>query len=122
MGPFQFVDLAGFKPKGIKNGGSTVNATRWRRRRLVPAPRRGEPARQGDPGSTEALLSLEDPLLELVKSSALLRAACPVDLACRRLFRKAQRRAERAHARARYELLKQDRKLGTVLAFSGGME
>ena len=107
-------------------GGLHVMLTERHDARRIDRQLEGRCARQGDPGSTEAVLSLEDPLLELVKSSLWLRAGHLGgglgDLAGRRVFRKAQRRAERAHARARYALLKQDRKLGTVLAFSGGME
>jgi preprotein translocase subunit SecA len=38
------------------------------------------------------------------------------------LFDRAQRRAERSHFRARAALLKHDRKLGGLLAFSGNLE
>jgi preprotein translocase subunit SecA len=107
-------------------GGLHVILTERHDARRIDRQLEGRCGRQGDPGSTEALLSLEDPLLELVKSSPLLRASHMAGglgrLASRRVFAKAQGRAERAHARARYELLKQDRKLGVVLAFSGGME
>jgi preprotein translocase subunit SecA len=107
-------------------GGLHVILTERHDARRIDRQLEGRCGRQGDPGSTETLLSLEDPLLELVKSSPALRASHLGGglgrLASRRVFAKAQRRAERAHSRARYELLKQDRKLGVVLAFSGGME
>ena len=48
--------------------------------------------------------------------------SAPGRLAALWLFRAAQRRAERAHFRARRNLLAEDRRLGTLLAFSGGME
>jgi preprotein translocase subunit SecA len=38
------------------------------------------------------------------------------------LFRKAQRAAERLHARMRHDLLKMDEQLGDALAFSGRPE
>ena len=86
----------------------------------------GRCGRQGDPGSTETILSLEDPLLDLVKFNYFLQLATRqgrlghwYGLA---LFYWAQRRAERSHARSRYLLMSQDKKLGTLLAFSGGME
>jgi preprotein translocase subunit SecA len=85
----------------------------------------GRCGRQGDPGTTESILSLEDPLLEIV-GAPILRGLALVGgeatWAADALFRKAQRKAERVHSRARRELVKLDRKLGTLLAFSGGME
>ena len=86
----------------------------------------GRTARRGEPGSTEAILSLEDPLLELAPrgpvrwfagSSKGFRQWC-----ARQLFAIAQRRAEQSHARDRRSVLAQDRRLGTLLAFSGAME
>lgn len=86
----------------------------------------GRCGRQGDPGTAEAFLSLEDPLLEFVEGAALrslARRRIPLARRLRmRLFRQAQRRAERTHSRARRELLKIDRKLGTLLAFTGRTE
>jgi preprotein translocase subunit SecA len=87
----------------------------------------GRCARQGDPGSYEAILSLEDSLLED-------KRAAPLRWVAGHLFHTgsslwtavskiailyAQRRMDRVHARARRELLKQDEKMGTVLSFSG---
>ena len=40
----------------------------------------------------------------------------------RRLFDRAQRKAERLHSRIRRNLLRADEKYGTMLAFSGRME
>ncbi|MEN8205403.1 MAG: preprotein translocase subunit SecA [Pseudomonadota bacterium] len=86
----------------------------------------GRCGRQGDPGSTAAILSLEDPLLELVDNRvirALTRLTGPFEYKGRLLlFRRAQRRAERSHSRVRRKIMKLDRKLGVLLAFSGGME
>jgi preprotein translocase subunit SecA len=39
-----------------------------------------------------------------------------------RLLSWSQRRAEKAHSRARHALLQQDQRLGTMLAFTGGLE
>jgi preprotein translocase subunit SecA len=86
----------------------------------------GRCARAGDPGSTERILSREDALLDLASPwmIRLLRFLPP--LLARRLglalFDRAQRRAERSHFRARAALLKHDRKLGGLLAFSGNLE
>nr|WP_249153743.1 prepilin peptidase [Bradyrhizobium diazoefficiens] len=86
----------------------------------------GRAGRRGEMGSTEAILSLDDSLLELVVRHPLrLLARHPGALghfAARPLFRMAQKRAERAHFRARHALLAEDRRLGNLLAFSGGME
>ncbi len=85
----------------------------------------GRCGRQGDPGTAEAILSLEDPLLEIVKAPALRRLARGngrANWAAGGLFNKAQKKAERVHSRARRDLVKLDQKLGTLLAFSGGME
>ncbi len=86
----------------------------------------GRTARRGEPGSSEAILSLEDALLlaqDRPTARRVARVAGPFGHAlARRLFREAQRQAERSHARARRILLDQDRRLGTVLAFSGKPE
>jgi preprotein translocase subunit SecA len=86
----------------------------------------GRCGRHGEPGVVQAMLSLEDPLLELmhpffVRWTSALPRYCrdPVALF---VFWRAQRRAERAHSSARRALLKQDQKLGVLLAFSGGLE
>jgi preprotein translocase subunit SecA len=86
----------------------------------------GRAGRRGEPGSTETILSLEDPLLDLMPRR-LLRAVAGLGArlgrqTCLVLFGAAQRRAEQAHFRARKALLAEDRRLGTLLAFSGGLE
>jgi preprotein translocase subunit SecA len=83
----------------------------------------GRTARRGEPGSTEAILSLEDPLLELlpVRASGWLGKSASL-LVAPRLFHSAQRRAERLHAQERKNLLMQDKRLGVLLAFSGANE
>ena len=111
-------------PQAVGLGGLHVILTERHDARRIDRQLEGRSGRQGDPGSTEALLSLEDPLLELIKLP-LLRRLGAVDsgrLLGNLLFRLAQKRAERTHARARQQLLLQDRKLGVILAFSGGME
>jgi preprotein translocase subunit SecA len=82
----------------------------------------GRCGRQGDPGSCESILALED---DLVKSFLPLAAAAlgrlprlPAWLGGA-LFRLAQWRAERTHSRARRDLLDLDEYLGDILAFSG---
>ena len=43
-------------------------------------------------------------------------------MAAQLLFRRAQLRAERSHFRMRKDLLAEDRRIGTLLAFTGGHE
>jgi len=86
----------------------------------------GRCGRQGDPGSVETVLSLDDPLLEILGSSRLLRVArlpgWHGQWAGRIAFDRAQDRAERLHSRMRRELVKVDQRLDTLLAFSGRAE
>jgi preprotein translocase subunit SecA len=89
----------------------------------------GRCARQGDPGSCQAIVSLED---ELVKhyGGPLAKVFTYKDenkraisrLVGNLLIRGAQKHAERVHARMRRELLKMDKQMGTALAFSGKYE
>lgn len=86
----------------------------------------GRSGRHGEPGSAEAILSLEDPLLEFSRSR-LLRAAARLpgwigQWAGRAAFDRAQRKAERTHSRMRRELVRHDQRLGNLLAFSGRNE
>jgi hypothetical protein len=82
----------------------------------------GRCGRQGDPGSYEAIVALED---DLVKSFAPLfhdgfaRGGRVPALFGAAVFSLAQWRAERAHSRARRDLLDLDDYLGDILAFSG---
>ncbi len=90
----------------------------------------GRCARQGDPGSCEAILSFEDELTVASFPSWLVqflrrftrreRPAGP--LLSYLLTTLPQRATERAHARLRRNLLKMDEHLGNLLAFSGPPE
>jgi len=85
----------------------------------------GRAGRRGEAGSHQAILSLQDPLLDVLAAPALkMCARLPlIGLAPRqKLFRRAQRRAERSHARMRRDLVRQDQRLGQLLAFTGGLE
>jgi preprotein translocase subunit SecA len=86
----------------------------------------GRTGRRGQPGSSEAILSLEDPLLGLLPRKPLLglarRAGKLGHWYALALFATAQSRAQRSYARDRRNLLAQDKRLGILLAFSGGME
>ena len=90
--------------------------------------RSGRSGRQGEPGCFQAILSLEDPLMEF--DSGLLplsRLAGPAmqtggAWAGRLALILAQRRAERLHARMRADLLRTDQTQTKTLAFSGRPE
>ncbi len=90
----------------------------------------GRCARQGDPGSAEAILSLEDPALVHFYSSAMLNVLAklapgnrPVPESISRLIlRLPQQKNEQEQRRIRKQLMKQDQHLRRVLAFSGKFE
>ncbi|MCP4767155.1 MAG: prepilin peptidase [Gammaproteobacteria bacterium] len=90
----------------------------------------GRCARQGDPGSAESILSLEDPALENCRGSTMLSLVnrlCgqgnPVSgWLCLPILRLAQRRHEAQQSKIRKALMKQDKHLRHVLAFSGRFE
>ncbi len=85
----------------------------------------GRCARQGDPGSCEAILSLDGVLFEDGRGGMLLhlaRAMAPSRLRDRiaaLAIRRAQKRLEAVHARARALLLKDDERQADLVAFSG---
>ena len=92
----------------------------------------GRCARQGDPGLFEAMLSMEDGLVRQLGGrtiagllAKLLRQGSDGQQLGRPgvwLIRHAQRRMEHAHSRVRRALLKMDRQVGKLLAFSGRPE
>jgi preprotein translocase subunit SecA len=106
-------------------GGLHVIATEMHESRRIDRQLYGRAGRQGDPGSFEALVSLEDELSRLYLdggAAAIARralAAGPRSALAYRLVRYAQWRAERGNAAIRRELLKMDEQLGDLLAFSG---
>jgi preprotein translocase subunit SecA len=90
----------------------------------------GRAARQGDPGSSEALLSLEDAILLSVQGGAMerflmawSRSHLPYShRATSAWIRYAQWRTERVQSGIRRHLLKSDRAQSTTLSFSGRPE
>jgi preprotein translocase subunit SecA len=86
----------------------------------------GRSGRHGEPGLAEVILSLEDPLLESTPRFVIsVVAGLPGRFGQwvgRIIFDRAQRRAERSHSRMRRDLVKHDRRLGELLAFSGRTE
>lgn len=111
-----------------EKGGLHVILTERHDSKRIDRQLEGRTARRGEPGSSEAMLSLEDRILEMAQlggtgGTTLARLPGALGrLAARRLFRRAQKRAERDHARARRLLLDQDRRLGTLLSFTGKPE
>jgi len=88
----------------------------------------GRCGRQGDPGTSEAFVSLDDELI-MVHVWKPLRWLAEVTSSTffgkwlgRVLFGRAQRSAQRLHARMRHNLLKMDEQLSESLAFSGRSE
>ncbi len=87
----------------------------------------GRSGRQGDAGSYEAFLSLEDSLLANFGRSGFdraIRRLAPLESGigqrlAQATISRAQRRAERMHRRLRAEVLRADREIADMLAFSG---
>ncbi len=81
----------------------------------------GRTGRQGAPGSFEAILSLDDPLLLNSPYGWLARrlSGWPGGMWLSRL---AQRWAEAVHRRMRHRLLQQDEQVGKLMSFSGRLE
>jgi preprotein translocase subunit SecA len=113
-------------------GGLHVIATERHEARRIDRQLFGRCARQGEPGSCEAIVSLEDELISVhtgklmqTLASALLKGTgntAIVRWLFGALFIKAQKSAERLHARMRRDLLKMDEHIGDRLAFSGRQE
>jgi preprotein translocase subunit SecA len=112
--------------KGVDQlGGLHVIATEMHESRRIDRQLYGRSGRQGDPGSFETLVCLEDELCRLYLgglAGVLVRralAAGPRSALARRLVRFAQWRAERGNAAIRREVLAMDEQLGDLLAFAG---
>jgi preprotein translocase subunit SecA len=113
-----------------ERGGLHVIATQRNEARRIDRQLFGRCGRQGDPGSFEMLLSLED---ELVRAyfpawvESLMTRVGPPPLPIRRwlgdlLTSLPQRAEERRHARTRRNLIQVEEYLEDLLAFSGPME
>ena len=107
------------------NGGLHVILTEFHESGRVDRQLFGRCARQGEPGSVEALVSLEDelfvrhaPMLRKIVL-ALFRGKDIGQAASRLLVKVAQWKAERRDFRVRMSTLKHDRRLQSMLAFSG---
>jgi len=90
----------------------------------------GRCARQGDPGTAEAILSLQDTALEQFYSSTMLKLLallCPGKkpipaLLANRILNLPQIKNEKEQSKMRRILMKQDKQLRRTLAFSGKFE
>ena len=117
-------------PEVARAGGLHVLATERHEAGRIDRQLYGRSGRQGDPGSFETLVSLED---DLMVTSRRLLWRWLADVCVRRgkplhgkfagfLVRQAQLSAEALHVRIRKDLLQHEDQLETSLAFSGRME
>ena len=116
-------------PGVAERGGLHVIATEVHDARRIDRQLFGRCGRQGDPGSYEVLMSLEDELLahSTPRWAALAALLAQSGGEVPRWFaawvaRRGQRRAERRHAQTRRDLVRADAQLAQTLAFSGGVE
>jgi len=111
-------------------GGLHVIATERHEARRIDRQLFGRCGRQGDPGSYETILSLEDDLLtanrgwltrRISRLAGISRGQLPKTLGTW-MAAAAQQCAERSHAAVRRDLLKSEEQQESALAFSGGFE
>jgi preprotein translocase subunit SecA len=112
-------------------GGLHVIATEMHEARRIDRQLFGRCGRQGDPGSFEMAVSLEDDLVRVYGSplarvllTRLVRSEPSpfVDTLLMKVARMAQRAAERGHSRIRCNTLRMDEQIRNMLAFSGSLE
>ena len=109
----------------FERGGLHVILTEFHESARVDRQLFGRCARQGEPGTVEAMVCLDDDLFRRHAPGArrIVRAArargAPTRTLLRLLVGLAQRSAEGHNARIRLDTLKQDRNLQSMLAFSG---
>lgn len=116
-------------PEVTDAGGLHVIATERNEARRIDRQLFGRCARQGDPGSVEAILSWEDEIMDACALRPILGLARKINWQTQftywtglALTWAAQRSMERSHARTRKDLLTQDQRLEDVFAISGLME
>ena len=114
----------------VDTGGLHVLATERHEAARIDRQLYGRAGRQGDPGSYEAVMSLDDELMGTSRgrisrwvAQRFLMSGRPLQGRLARFFvRRAQMSAERMHARVRRELLRSEDQLESTLAFSGRVE
>jgi preprotein translocase subunit SecA len=112
-------------PSVSESGGLHVILTEFHESSRIDRQLFGRCARQGEAGSVEALVCLEDELFARYAPSlkracaASLRGTTVSALVTKTLVRLAQRKAERHNARIRLDTLSQDKSLQAMLAFAG---
>ena len=118
-------------PGVAEKGGLHVIGTERHEARRIDRQLFGRCGRQGDPGTSEVVVSLEDELMSVYIDSRIRWLSAIILRNGGRfigrwmgkiLFRLSQRAAERLHARMRHDLLKMDEQLGDSLAFTGRLE
>jgi preprotein translocase subunit SecA len=101
-------------------GGLHVIATELHEARRIDRQLFGRGGRQGDPGTLEAMISLEDELIRIYLDGLGTLPKRLQSQRCRRfLFTLAQKRAEAVNAGIRKQLLSFEDQLGDMLAFTG---
>jgi len=118
-------------PGVAERGGLYVIATERHEARRIDRQLFGRCGRQGDPGTCEAIVSLEDELI-VVYGNSVLKGLTALGLKASvgflrstlgsLLFRRAQKSDEWLHARIRSDLLKFDEQISDSLAFTGRLE
>ena len=117
-------------PGVAESGGLHVITTERHEAHRIDRQLFGRCGRQGDPGTCQAIVSLEDELvtahtgrswISLVRFMAHPKSQIS-GWAGRVVFHVAQRRVERLHARARQAVLKMDEQIDSALAFAGRPE
>lgn len=113
-------------PEVEKKGGLHVVLTEFHESARVDRQLFGRSARQGDPGSAEAIVCLEDelfiryaPYLSKLGASLWIRRSAVCAYLFRQLVVYAQGKAERENRRLRLETVKRDRKWRQALGFVG---
>jgi preprotein translocase subunit SecA len=115
-------------PGVADRGGLHVIATEYHEARRIDRQLFGRCGRQGDPGTFEMIASLDDELI--ARHGAWWRPLARWAVSrtpgaswiAHWILGRAQRRAERLHARVRADLLRVDEHVETALAFSGNQE
>jgi preprotein translocase subunit SecA len=116
-------------PEVREAGGLHVIITEYHEAARIDRQLAGRCGRQGDPGSYEGILSLEDFLFQgkwgdpvfRLATFVVARARTP-QFAARGLLRRMQRSVERHHARVRRNLFRQDQAQGSLMSFAGRSE